>query len=99
MTHGGAWLKVTDVLVSQANELLGASYQLYQHNRDVQDDYPHSRLCSPRGAAYAHSSCRTNDVLDLVKHAAADSTQALCWSCTGATAGSAGEARCGAVEP
>ena len=31
MTHGGNWLKVTCVPVSQANELLGASYQLYQH--------------------------------------------------------------------
>ena len=30
-THGGSWLTVTDVLVSQANQLLGASYQLY-HN-------------------------------------------------------------------
>ncbi|KAI9447282.1 subtilisin-like protein [Lactarius psammicola] len=30
-THGGAWLTVTDVLVSQANKLLGASYQLYRH--------------------------------------------------------------------
>src|SRR6266702_8574848 len=30
-THGGAWLTVTDVLVSQANRLLGASYQLYRH--------------------------------------------------------------------
>ncbi|KAI9450439.1 peptidase S8/S53 domain-containing protein [Lactarius psammicola] len=31
MTHGGAWLTVTDVLVSQANQLLGASYRLYRH--------------------------------------------------------------------
>jgi tripeptidyl-peptidase-1 len=30
-THGGAWLTVAGVLVSQANDLLGASYQLYQH--------------------------------------------------------------------
>jgi tripeptidyl-peptidase-1 len=30
-THGGAWLKVTDVLLSQANPLLGASYQLYRN--------------------------------------------------------------------
>src|SRR6266702_1254348 len=30
-THGGAWLTVTDVLVAQANQLLGASYQLYRH--------------------------------------------------------------------
>ncbi|KAH9172024.1 subtilisin-like protein [Lactarius sanguifluus] len=30
-THGGAWLTVTNVLVSQANQMLGASYQLYRH--------------------------------------------------------------------
>ncbi|KAH9011822.1 subtilisin-like protein [Lactarius hengduanensis] len=30
-THGGAWLTVGNVLVSQANEMLGASYQLYRH--------------------------------------------------------------------
>ncbi|KAH9020166.1 subtilisin-like protein [Lactarius pseudohatsudake] len=32
-THGGAWLTVSDVLVSQANEMLGASYQLYRHSK------------------------------------------------------------------
>ncbi|KAF8260093.1 subtilisin-like protein [Lactarius quietus] len=31
-THGGGWLSVTDVPVIRANELLGASYQLYQHS-------------------------------------------------------------------
>ena len=31
-THGGGWLTVTDVPVSQANELMGASYQLYYHD-------------------------------------------------------------------
>ena len=30
-SHGGGWLTVTDVLVSQANQLLGASYHFYQH--------------------------------------------------------------------
>ncbi|KAH8982516.1 subtilisin-like protein [Lactarius akahatsu] len=30
-THGGGWLTVSNVLVSQANEMLGASYQLYRH--------------------------------------------------------------------
>jgi len=30
-THGGGWLTVTGVPVSQANELLGASYRLYRH--------------------------------------------------------------------
>ncbi|KAH8978301.1 subtilisin-like protein [Lactarius deliciosus] len=30
MTHGSSWLTLTDVPVSQANELLGASYQLYR---------------------------------------------------------------------
>ncbi|KAI9437559.1 subtilisin-like protein [Lactarius indigo] len=29
-SHGGGWLTVVDVPVSQANELLGASYQLYR---------------------------------------------------------------------
>ncbi|KAH8995578.1 subtilisin-like protein [Lactarius hatsudake] len=30
-THGGAWLTVRNVLVSRANEMLSASYQLYRH--------------------------------------------------------------------
>ena len=30
-THGGEWLTVTDVLVTHANQLLGASYQLYRN--------------------------------------------------------------------
>ncbi|KAH9040234.1 subtilisin-like protein [Lactarius hengduanensis] len=30
MTHGGSWLTLTGVPVSQANEMLGASYQLYR---------------------------------------------------------------------
>ena len=33
MSHGGSWLTVTDVLVSQANQLLGASYRLYRHSK------------------------------------------------------------------
>jgi tripeptidyl-peptidase-1 len=32
-THGGGWLTVTDVFVSQANQLLGASYQLYRNTK------------------------------------------------------------------
>ncbi|KAF8259707.1 peptidase S8/S53 domain-containing protein [Lactarius quietus] len=31
MTLGGNWLEVINVSLSQANEMLGASYQLYQH--------------------------------------------------------------------
>ncbi|KAH8978363.1 subtilisin-like protein [Lactarius hatsudake] len=31
MALGGNWLRVVDVSVSQANRILGASYQLYQH--------------------------------------------------------------------
>ncbi|KAF8270562.1 subtilisin-like protein [Lactarius quietus] len=31
-THGGGWLTVTNVPVFQADDLLGASYQLYRHN-------------------------------------------------------------------
>ncbi|KAI9444490.1 subtilisin-like protein [Lactarius indigo] len=30
-SHGGGWLTVTGVPVSKANDLLGASYQLYRH--------------------------------------------------------------------
>ncbi len=32
MTHGGSWLTVNGVPVSQANDLLSASYQLYRHS-------------------------------------------------------------------
>ncbi|KAH9015223.1 subtilisin-like protein [Lactarius pseudohatsudake] len=32
-THGGAWLTVSNVLVSQADQILGASYQLYRHSK------------------------------------------------------------------
>ncbi|KAI9462798.1 subtilisin-like protein [Lactarius psammicola] len=31
ITHGGSWLTVSGVHVSKANNLLGASYQLYRH--------------------------------------------------------------------
>ncbi|KAF8263830.1 subtilisin-like protein [Lactarius quietus] len=31
-SHGGSWLTVTEVPVSKANDLLGASYHLYQHS-------------------------------------------------------------------
>ncbi|KAH9162436.1 subtilisin-like protein [Lactarius sanguifluus] len=31
LTHGGNWLTLTGVSVSKANDLLGASYRLYQH--------------------------------------------------------------------
>ena len=33
ISHGGSWLTVTDVLVSQANQLLGAAYQLYRNSK------------------------------------------------------------------
>ncbi|KAH9015224.1 subtilisin-like protein [Lactarius pseudohatsudake] len=32
-TRGGAWLTVSNVLVSQADQILGASYQLYRHSK------------------------------------------------------------------
>jgi tripeptidyl-peptidase-1 len=32
-SHGGGWLMVTDVLISKANQLLGASYQLYRNTK------------------------------------------------------------------
>ncbi|KAH9053312.1 subtilisin-like protein [Lactarius vividus] len=33
LTHGGNWLTLTGVSVSKANDLLGASYQLYRHTK------------------------------------------------------------------
>ncbi|KAI9443540.1 subtilisin-like protein [Lactarius indigo] len=54
-THGGAWLTVTNVLVSQANQLLGASYQLYRHtkvNYTIIRTVGH-HACAPVGAAAA----------------------------------------------
>ena len=31
LLHGGSWLTIMDILISQANQLLGVSYQLYQN--------------------------------------------------------------------
>ncbi|KAH8987137.1 subtilisin-like protein [Lactarius hatsudake] len=36
LTHGGNWLTLTGVSVSKANDLLGASYQLYRHTETKQ---------------------------------------------------------------
>lgn len=33
ISHGGSYLTLTGVPVSQANDLLGASYQLYTHTK------------------------------------------------------------------
>jgi tripeptidyl-peptidase-1 len=33
VSHGGDWLTLAGVPVSQANDLLGASYELYQHTK------------------------------------------------------------------
>ncbi|KAI9443546.1 subtilisin-like protein [Lactarius indigo] len=41
-THGGGWLTVTNVLVSQANQMLGASYQLYRNAEANYTDNPHA---------------------------------------------------------
>ncbi|SRR6266571_1852810 len=66
MTHGDAWLTVTDVPVFQANELLGASYQLYQHagmkDTTILRTVSYRRLWAPRGAAHTRANCRSDDV-------------------------------------
>ena len=48
-THGGGWLTVSRMPVSQANKLLNASYQLYRHNvtndtiiRTIRYSLPHA---------------------------------------------------------
>ena len=55
-THGGAWLMVTDVLVSQANQLLGASYQLY---RNVETNRTIIRTVSYALPSVLHTHIRT----------------------------------------
>src|SRR6266702_785956 len=66
--------------------------------QDKRHDNPHGRLRSPRGAAHTHSSGRADDVL-LHAGAAADTTQALLRSSSGAGGDGVGEARDSAVEP
>ncbi|KAH9053091.1 subtilisin-like protein [Lactarius vividus] len=53
MTHGGAWLTVSNVLVSQANDMLGASYQLYRHAK-VNDTIIRTVSYSLPEALHAH---------------------------------------------
>ncbi|KAF8257512.1 Pro-kumamolisin, activation domain-containing protein [Lactarius quietus] len=46
-SHGGGWLTLTDVPVNQANALLGASYQLYEHAETKDRILPRSVMRSP----------------------------------------------------
>ncbi len=50
---------VIDVPVPQANDILGALYQLYQHVES------HGQLLAPRCPARAHSNRCADDVLRL----------------------------------
>ena len=89
---------ITDVLVSQVNQLLGASYQPYR-NSETSDTISARSAMRPRGSARTHSNCRTNDILRLQANDAAGTTQALPRSSTGAGAVGVGEARDDAGEP
>ncbi|KAI9451820.1 subtilisin-like protein [Lactarius psammicola] len=56
-SHGGGWLTVTGVPVSQANELLGASYQLYR--RAGTSDTPIIRTISYTLPTILHAHIQT----------------------------------------
>ena len=65
-------LRFPGVLISQADDLLGASY--LPAYRDEPHNNPHCRLCDTRGAAHIRSSRRTEDVPRLCACTAADTT-------------------------
>ena len=53
MVHTGNWLKVTSVPVTQANELLGASYELFRHAETNETILRTTRYALP-AALHAH---------------------------------------------
>ncbi|KAH9175586.1 subtilisin-like protein [Lactarius sanguifluus] len=76
-THGGSWLKLTGIPVLQANELLGASYQVYRcigtNDSSILRTVGYGL---PSGAACARTNRDSNDVLHLHGCSAADSAEA-----------------------
>jgi len=77
-SHGGGWLSITGVPVSQANELLCASYQLYRQT------WTNETKAILRTVSYAlpvvlHAHVQTvaPNVLRFTAHATADSAPAL----------------------
>jgi hypothetical protein len=85
------------MLVTQANQLLRPSYQLYR-NAETNDTIIRTvAYALPGVVLYTHSRYRADDVLHRHASDSADTTQALLRSSTGT--GGVGEALDGAVEP
>ena len=95
MTHGGAWLTVTGVLVSQANELFGASYQLYRHT-ETNDTIIRTVDYAIPAVLHTHIQAVAPTTHT---HAAADTAQAFFRNSSVAGRGGVKEARKGAVDP
>ena len=55
--------------MSQENDLVGASYQIYQH-AETKD--PQRRLLTPHGSAYARENRRAANLLRLATQATAN---------------------------
>ncbi|KAH9041292.1 hypothetical protein EDB85DRAFT_1922083 [Lactarius pseudohatsudake] len=77
-THDGSSLKLVGVPISQANNLLGASYQLYKHIK-MNKTIIHAISYSPssRSAARTCTNRRANDVFCPLAYAAAGTVEEL----------------------
>ncbi|KAH9012241.1 subtilisin-like protein [Lactarius deliciosus] len=94
MTLGGNWLRVVGVSVSQANRMLGASYQLYQHV-ETKDTVVRTISYSLPEALHGHiQTDRPDDLLQLFAHGGNETTDAPRHGSRGT-----GESGVGAVEP
>ncbi|KAH9167586.1 subtilisin-like protein [Lactarius sanguifluus] len=78
MTLGGNWLRVIDVSVSQANRILGASYQLYQHVETNDKVLRTMSYSLPEALhAWAYTNYCPDDLLRLSAHGGNEAADAL----------------------
>ena len=65
-THGGSWLTFNDVLVSKANQMLGASYQVYQNSKTNKTIIRTVGYSLPAVLhTHTHSNSRSDDAFPL----------------------------------
>ncbi len=86
-THGGRWLMLTGIPVSQANELLGALYQPYQHAGTNDTIILRTIGYALPTVLRTRTECRTDNVLRLHAHVAEDTTRSFRWSNSSASEG------------
>src|SRR6266702_2541967 len=95
--RGGSWPTFIGVPVSRANDLLSASYQLYQHTTVLRT----LSVRAPRSASCARPNRRAGHtlLLRISTHAVAEISHAPRWGSWGAGEGGSRRARDGVVEP